>query len=104
MPKAFFTAIPVPRAFRHPGALILLLRVVIISIVLAILGILYILANPNDSGMRGFGWFLVVVGSTIAAIFTYLWVRRQMEEDGTAAARVADAGSDGRAKARRRRQ
>ncbi len=56
------------------------MRVVAISIVLAILGVLYILANPNDSGMRGFGWFLVVVGAVIASVFSYLWYRKQVGE------------------------
>ncbi len=58
-----------------------MLRVVVTSIVLAILGVLYILANPHDRGVRGFGWFLVIVGSILAALFTYLWVRRQTAEE-----------------------
>jgi Na+-driven multidrug efflux pump len=103
LPKAFFTAIPVPLALRHPGALIGLLRVVIISIVLAILGVLYILANPNDPGMRGFGWFLVIVGSIIAGVFTYLWVRKQMEDGDGTIAKMAGAGPKGVSGGRKRR-
>lgn len=80
-PKPFSTAIPVP-GYSLAGVWYILLRVVVTSIVLALLGVMYILVNPNDPGMRGFGWFLVVLGSIIAAVFTYIWVRREMTGDG----------------------
>jgi Na+-driven multidrug efflux pump len=60
-----------------------LLRIVVTSIVLAILGVLYIIANPSDPGVRGFGWFLVVLGSILAAVFTYLWVKKQTMDEPT---------------------
>ena len=57
-----------------------MMKVIIISIVLAILGVLYIIYNPHDPAMKGFGWFLIAVGSLVAAVFTYLWVREQTGE------------------------
>lgn len=75
-----------------------LLRVVAISVVLAVLGVLYILVNPHDRTMVGFGWFLVVVGSIIAGAFLFVWARRQMTgEEGAAPARPG-AAAKGRAR------
>ncbi len=59
-----------------------LIRVIVTSIILAILGVAFIIVNPEDPAMERFGWFLLVVGSLIAGFFTYLWVRRQLNEDG----------------------
>ena len=58
-----------------------LLRVVVTSIILAILGVAFIIVNPEDPAMERFGWFLLVVGTLIAGVFTYLWVRRQLNGD-----------------------
>ena len=55
-----------------------LIRVIITSIVLAILGVAFLLINPHDDAMLNFGWFLVVLGSILAAIFTFMWVKKQM--------------------------
>jgi len=60
-----------------------LIRVVVTSIILAILGVAFIIVNPEDPAMQRFSWFLVVVGTLIAGVFTYLWVKKQLEEDGT---------------------
>ena len=57
-----------------------MLKVVIISIVLAVLGALYIVYNPYDPAMKGFGWFLIVLGSALAVVFVYLWTRDQAAE------------------------
>jgi hypothetical protein len=58
-----------------------LLRVIAISIVLVVLGVLYIIVNPHDGGMRGFGWFIVAVGAIISAVFTYIWARTELFAD-----------------------
>jgi hypothetical protein len=58
-----------------------LIRVIVTSIILAILGVAFIIVNPEDPAMVRFGWFLLVVGSLIAGLFTFLWVRRQLNED-----------------------
>ena len=58
-----------------------MLRVIAISIVLVVLGVLYIIVNPHDGGMRGFGWFIVAIGAIISAIFTYIWARTEMFAD-----------------------
>ncbi len=58
-----------------------LLRVVITSIVLAILGVAFLLVNPHDPAMLRFGWFLVVLGSILSAVFTYLWAKQQLSEE-----------------------
>lgn len=57
-----------------------MLKVVIISIVLAALGALFIVYNPYDPAMKGFGWFLIAVGSALAVVFIFLWTRNQAEE------------------------
>lgn len=59
-----------------------MLRVIVTSIVLAALGVAFLLVNPEDPAMQRFGWSVVVIGSLIAAVFTYLWAREQMREDG----------------------
>lgn len=82
--EAFLYCNPGPVAINGPGARIPLMKVVAISIVLAILGVMYILANDSDKGMRNFGWFLVVLGSAIAAVFTSLWVKQQMAREDKA--------------------
>lgn len=71
-----------------------LIRVIVTSIILAILGVAFIIVNPEDPGMQNFGWFLVGVGTLITGVFTYLWVRRQLSEDGDDEARAK--GSEGR--------
>ncbi len=71
-----------------------LIRVVVTSIILAILGVAFIIVNPEDPAMERFGWFLVVVGTLIAGVFTYIWVKRQLEEDGDDKARAR--GSKGK--------
>ncbi len=58
-----------------------LIRVIVTSIILAILGVAFIIVNPEDPAMQRFGWFLLVVGSLIAGLFTFLWVRRQLNEE-----------------------
>ena len=65
-----------------------LIRVIVTSIILAILGVAFIMVNPEDPAMQKFGWFLVGVGTLIAGIFTYLWVKRQLAEDGDDKARA----------------
>jgi len=72
-----------------------MLRVVAVSIVIAVLGVLYIIANPHDGGVKAFGWALVILGSVIAAVVTALWARGEM---GTAGKEKRGAGG-----ARRRR-
>ena len=52
------------------------------SIILAILGVAFIIVIPEVPAMQRFGWFLVVVGTLIAGVFTYLWIKQQLEEDG----------------------
>ena len=79
-----------------------MLRVVAISIVLVFLGVLYVLANPNDPGMKGFGWALVVIGSIIAAVFLYLWTREYMAEETSSSATSRPDRSRGGAARRRR--
>ncbi len=58
-----------------------LIRVIVTSIILAILGVAFIIVNPEDPAMERFGWFLLVVGTLIAGVFTYLWVKRQLAGD-----------------------
>lgn len=59
-----------------------LIRVIVTSIILAILGVAFIIVNPEDPAMERFGWFLLVVGTLIAGVFTYLWVKRQLGGNG----------------------
>lgn len=49
-----------------------MLKVIASAVILAILGILFILYNQHDGRMVGFGWFLVAVGAIIAGVFSYL--------------------------------
>ncbi len=59
-----------------------LIRVIVTSIILAILGVAFIIVNPEDPAMQRFSWFLVGVGTLFAGVFTYFWVKRQLDEDG----------------------
>lgn len=61
-----------------------MLRVIVTGIVLAALGVAFLLVNPEDTAMQRFGWSVVVIGSVIAAVFTFLWARGQAREEGTA--------------------
>jgi len=67
-----------------------LLRVVAVSIVIAVLGVLYILANPHDGGVKAFGWFLVILGSAIAAVLTAVWAREELGSASSGRARDGD--------------
>jgi hypothetical protein len=76
-----------------------LLRAVVVSIAVAVLGVLYILANPEDAGVKAFGWLLVAVGSVIAGLLTVLWAREQFkaaEAGGTAGSGRSGARGDHR--------
>ena len=75
-----------------------LLRVVAVSIVIAVLGVLYIIVNPHDGGVKAFGWILVILGSAIAAIVTALWARGELGATGK-----AKEGASGGCKRRDRR-
>ncbi|UCC92520.1 MAG: hypothetical protein JSW25_07590 [Thermoplasmata archaeon] len=57
-----------------------MLKVIASAVVLAVLGVLFIVYNQHDDAMVNFGWFLVAVGALVAGVFTYLWVRGQMGE------------------------
>ena len=52
-----------------------MLKVIASAVILAILGVLFIVYNRHDDGMVTFGWFLVVVGAIIAVVFTILLVK-----------------------------
>lgn len=79
------TARPVPQRFfrRDPGPLPSpgpgeppVLKVIASSVVLAVLGALFIVYNEHDDAMVRFGWFLVVLGALVAAVFSYLYIKR----------------------------
>ena len=57
-----------------------MLKVIASAVILAILGILYVVYNQHDSGMIRFGWFLVAVGAIVAAVFVYLTTRVEEPE------------------------
>jgi hypothetical protein len=57
-----------------------MLKVIVSAVILVILGVLFILYNPHDGGMIGFGWFLIVVGALVAGLFTYLFIKGMTEE------------------------
>ncbi len=77
-----------------------MLRAVVVSVVVAVLGVMYILANPNDDGVKVFGWLLVAIGSVIAGLLTALWAREQFKS--AEAGGAADAGRAGARRDRRR--
>jgi uncharacterized membrane protein YfcA len=56
------------------------IRVIISAIILAVLGVLFVVYNNHDGKMMAFGWFLVAVGAIVAAVFTYLWSRQKLTE------------------------
>ncbi len=57
-----------------------MLKVIASAVVLAILGILYIVYNTHDGSMVGFGWFLVAIGAIVAGIFLYLLLKGEEPE------------------------
>jgi hypothetical protein len=73
---------------QHPGARgkarsrghVRLMKVIASAVILAILGILFIVYNSHDDAMINFGWFLVVLGAFIAGVFTYLALKGAPEE------------------------
>jgi hypothetical protein len=56
-----------------------LLKVIISAVILAVLGILFIVHNQHDGTMVGFGWALVVVGALVGGIFTFLAIKAHRE-------------------------
>jgi len=77
--KGFY---PASRCLGHqiPRGLVGLLKVIISAVILAILGILFIRYNQHDSTMVNFGWFLVIVGTLVGGIFTFLAIKASREE------------------------
>lgn len=73
---------------QHPGARgnardgghVRLIKVIASAVILAILGILFIVYNSHDGAMISFGWFLVVLGAFIAGVFTYLAIMGEHQE------------------------
>lgn len=57
-----------------------MLKVIASAVILAILGILFIVYNQHDSRMVGFGWFLVAIGAIVAGVFVYLLVKSEPPE------------------------
>ena len=57
-----------------------MLKVIASSVVLAVLGALFIVYNGHDDAMVRFGWFLIVLGAIVAAIFSYLYIKHLGEE------------------------
>lgn len=70
-----------------------MLRAVAVCIIIAIIGVGFIVANPQDPGVKAFGWSLVLIGSGLAAAFTALWARDQTKRG---AGGTRGAGSDAR--------
>ena len=56
------------------------MKVIASAVVLAILGILYIVYNRHDGSMVGFGWFLVIIGAVVAGVFFYLSLKEEEPE------------------------
>ncbi len=52
-----------------------LLKVIVSAVILTVIGVLFIVYNRHDGSMVGFGWFLVVMGAIIAAVFTILLMK-----------------------------
>ena len=57
-----------------------MLKVIVSAVILAILGILYIVYNQHDGSMTAFGWFLVAVGAVVAVVFVYLLLKVEEPE------------------------
>jgi hypothetical protein len=70
-----------------------MLRAVAVCIIIALIGVGFIVANPQDSGVKVFGWSLVLIGAGLAAAFTALWARDQTKGG---AERAHGAEGDGR--------
>ena len=70
-----------------------MLRAVVVCIIIALIGVGFIVANPQDPGVKAFGWSLVLIGAGLAAAFTALWARDQTKGG---AERPHGAGGDGR--------
>ena len=54
-------------------------KVIISAVILAILGILFIVYNQHDGTMKSFGWFLIILGALIGGVFTFLALKAQRE-------------------------
>ena len=80
-----------------------MLRAVAVCIIIAIIGVGFIVANPQDSGVKAFGWALVLIGSGLAAAFTALWARDQTA-GGAERARGGSGGSGGSGRGRHGRK
>ena len=65
---------------RRPRGLEGLLKVIISAVILAILGIMFIMYNQHDGTMVSFGWSLVAVGALIGGVFTFLAFKARREE------------------------
>lgn len=52
-----------------------MLKVIVSAVILAVIGVLFIVYNQHDGSMVGFGWFLVAVGAVIAVVFTILLMK-----------------------------
>ena len=52
-----------------------MLKVIVSAVILAIVGVLFIVYNRHDGSMVGFGWFLLAVGAIIAVVFTILLMK-----------------------------
>jgi len=70
-----------------------MLRAVAVCIIIAMIGVGFIVANPQDPGVKAFGWSLVLIGSGLAAAFTALWAHDQTKG---VAGRHQGTGDDGR--------
>ncbi len=57
-----------------------MLKVIASSVILVLLGALFVVYNRHDDAMVRFGWSLVVVGSVVSAVFAYLYIKRMGEE------------------------
>jgi hypothetical protein len=79
VPERFLPSIPLPTP-THPSGSSFMLKVIASAVILAILGVLFIVYNRHDGSMVGFGWFLIIVGALVAVLFTYLFIKGQMEE------------------------
>jgi len=73
-----------------------MLRAVAVCIIIAAIGVGFIVANPQDAGVKAFGWALVVVGSGLAAAFTAVWARDQSERGAERARGAKGGGRRGR--------
>ena len=78
-----FTHHPGPHPHEVPREAVPLLKVIASAVILAILGILYVVYNPHDDKMAAFGWSLVAIGAIIAGAFVYLLTRGEGPEPET---------------------